>query len=164
MERDPLDIAWAAGLFEGEGCLTLGQERRGKRYVGARLGTTDHDIVERFARIVGFGTINRKRPPSTPEHWKTVWEWSTQSAPGVREVIDLFWDYLGERRRERADEVYQHSLDIQPHNGDRDHCINGHAYTPENTISEKRGHKTVRRCRTCRRADARRWEAKKRAA
>ena len=42
------------------------------------------------------------------------------------------------------------------HQGKRTHCVNGHEYTPANT-SLTSGH---RKCRTCHRADDRRWAAK----
>lgn len=162
MEREPLEVAWAAGLFEGEGCFTLTVGNRpGSRRVAARVGSTDRDVIERFARIIGFGHVNLKR--AHKEGHKDLYEWSTQAAPSVRDFIELVRPYLGRRRREKAEEVYAAALKINPHNGEATHCRNGHEYTPENTAVEKlRGGKTTRRCRICRRGDARRWEAKRR--
>src|SRR5712691_1669149 len=51
MNRE-VEIAWAAGLFEGEGCFT---QNRGRPV--ARLTTTDVDIVVRFAEAIGWGMI-----------------------------------------------------------------------------------------------------------
>ena len=44
------EIAWAAGLFEGEGTIT---QSGGRLYV--RLKMTDESIVLRFAEIARFG-------------------------------------------------------------------------------------------------------------
>jgi hypothetical protein len=46
------EIAWAAGLFEGEGTITISNER-----LVVRLVNTDEAIVRRLAEIVPFGTI-----------------------------------------------------------------------------------------------------------
>lgn len=45
--NDPLEIAWAAGLFEGEGCFNAYIRKSGKIQVQARLTMTDQDVVER---------------------------------------------------------------------------------------------------------------------
>jgi len=44
------EIAWAAGLFEGEGTLNVYRRSSGKLQVQVRLGMTDRDVVERFLR------------------------------------------------------------------------------------------------------------------
>jgi hypothetical protein len=46
------EIAWATGLFEGEGTITLSKER-----LVVRLVNTDEAIVRRLAEIVPFGAI-----------------------------------------------------------------------------------------------------------
>lgn len=46
------EIAWAAGLFEGEGCMT----RSGSQKV-MRLVSTDEDTVRRFWEIVAVGKV-----------------------------------------------------------------------------------------------------------
>jgi hypothetical protein len=46
------EIAWAAGLFEGEGTITHSD---GQLYV--RLGNTDQEVIRRFADVFPFGTL-----------------------------------------------------------------------------------------------------------
>jgi hypothetical protein len=46
------EIAWAAGLFEGEGTITASNE-----HLVVRLVNTDEPIVRRLAEIIPFGTI-----------------------------------------------------------------------------------------------------------
>lgn len=63
-------IAWAAGLFEGEGTWNAYQVKpRGKIQMQARVGMTDRDVVERFAEVIGFGKVyvdsNRPRKEKT---------------------------------------------------------------------------------------------------
>jgi len=48
----PEEIAWAAGLFEGEGCITMTSG-----HAVLRLSNTDEWVVRRFAEIVGRGVV-----------------------------------------------------------------------------------------------------------
>src|SRR5208282_6227159 len=93
------DIAWAAGLFEGEGTFFL--NTNGSPSAGLKM--TDEDVVDRFARIIGEGVIRRYDPPPPR---KPIWHWRLGTKVRVGEIIDLIYPYLGQRRRERADEVY----------------------------------------------------------
>ncbi len=82
------DIAWAAGLFEGEGCFTACYQRKtGRRYLHAVLVSTDQDVLERFHRIVGVGKIYPKAP-RRPEH-KPCWRWQVTTEAGFRAVYEL---------------------------------------------------------------------------
>lgn len=97
---DSCDIAWAAGLFEGEGTWII---RKG-RYVQAGLQSTDKDVVDRFAEIVGFGSVGRvRRHPHLNR--KDCWMWQSASKPDVKGMAEAFLPYLGSRRAERAREI-----------------------------------------------------------
>lgn len=101
------DIAWAAGLFEGEGTVfTANQLHRtsGKTYSYPRLELkmTDQDVVERFRSIVGCGSIHFK--PKARDHWKDAWCWQLTDAASCRRVVAAFWPYLGTRRKAKATE------------------------------------------------------------
>lgn len=98
-------IAWAAGLFEGEGSVFLvKQKRNGKVYEYTRmeLKMTDEDVVIKFKETLGVGHINFK--PST-NHWKDAWCWQLTNKEECRQVIDKFWPYLGKRRRAKILEL-----------------------------------------------------------
>jgi hypothetical protein len=147
--------AWAAGLFEGEGCFYV----RSRRRVGAQLAMTDRDVVERFAAIVGLGTLHRKEPRRS--HWQHQYVWQTQSAQPVRDLIARFWPYLGERRRARARAVLAHARDNKGLEAARTHCPAGHPYDVANTCLTRSG---KRECRTCRNARKRRYYRRRRRA
>lgn len=100
IRRRDLEVAWAAGLFEGEGCF--GSYPRGRKHgTQARLSMTDRDVVERFAKIVGMGTVRGPVDRGNKE-WKPIWEWYVQRASEVRAVVALFRPWLGERRLARG--------------------------------------------------------------
>ena len=103
-----LDIAWAAGLFEGEGSIGLhgaGRKRKdGTRRLVTRLtmNQTDEDILNRFCRIVNAGTVMgpRLRPGVKPQ-----WSWECSCAASRRVILKMY-PWLGIRRQAKALEVF----------------------------------------------------------
>lgn len=95
------DIAWAAGLFEGEGCITVSTRRM--KYVNLTLAMCDRDAVERFRDAVGVGTIRLRR--KAPQGGKPLWIWSANSFEHAQAVVARLWPGLCSRRRSRAREI-----------------------------------------------------------
>lgn len=105
-----LEIAWAAGLFEGEGCFTTSSKNsRGYSYRNwvCFLGSTDEDIVKRFFQIVGVGRIyeQTKHRNGLSLGTKPFFRWQTQSRNDFRFIAKIFTPYLGERRLARVTEL-----------------------------------------------------------
>lgn len=92
------EVAWAGGLFDGEGCFTRAGERG---YAVAQLRMTDLDSVDRFARAVGFG--NRFGPEAQPG--RPTYGWRVSGLEQVQALVAMLWPFLNERRRQRAKEV-----------------------------------------------------------
>jgi hypothetical protein len=65
---------------------------------------TDLDVIERFVSIVGCGYV-AEQPSYEAQGYKPQWRWQTKSLPEVAAVIDLLYEYMGERRRAKMDEV-----------------------------------------------------------
>ena len=57
MAIDP-DVAWAAGLFEGEGYFSIAKK---KQDVCMGLAMVDQDVVARFATIVEVGYFRQRK-------------------------------------------------------------------------------------------------------
>jgi hypothetical protein len=95
MKSQREQIAWAAGLFEGEGCVYM---QRGK-YAHLILSTTDEDVVRRFHRVMGCGVVYQQDDPR-PNH-KPVWHWRCWNRDDVENIYRLFAPWLGERRDEK---------------------------------------------------------------
>lgn len=90
------DLAWAAGLFDGEGCIT----HRPKAPVCV-MAMTDEDVVRKFHSVVGIGSVfwaYRKNA-------KPILYWTAAGFRSAQYVIALLWFRLGERRRARAVEI-----------------------------------------------------------
>lgn len=99
------DVAWAAGLFEGEGCLHLSRtDYKGTDYARAVavVTMTDEDIVRRFHMIVGVGRIYR---PQRREGRKPQWRWQVADKAGFAEFTALIEPWLGVRRLAKLTEI-----------------------------------------------------------
>lgn len=116
-QRD-IDIAWAAGLFEGEGswCVT----RQG--YARAALSSTDHDVAARFVAIVGVGSFYGPcfgRPPSR----KPYWRWTATNPQDFVHFAQLVEGQLGQRRLARLNEIRETSRMSDPKYMARDRTL-----------------------------------------
>lgn len=143
-KNDLLDIAWAAGLFEGEGCIIANRNARGgKVRLQVVLGSTDRDIVERYAKIVNASRPVLKQEQRSEKH-RTFYVcgiYGRESLP----VLEMFLPFLGERRRAKALEALALGVEIGIPSAARTHCPQGHEYNTENTYL----YHGSRRCRAC---------------
>jgi len=141
-------IAWAAGLFEGEGTIGT-QTAAGRVRIRMALGTTDRDVLDRFQKIVGCGNITG--PKWREKSTKPLWLWTITSFDDVAKVSLLFSPFLGDRRRNALERAW-HRYANQPErkwsgrNKDKTHCRAGHPLSGDNLIFDGR----ARRCRACR--------------
>lgn len=104
----PEEVAWAAGLFEGEGSIahfqaaaptkTRPDYKKWRREL--LLGMADEDIVRRFHRIVGVGTI-RKQARGKPHH-SDVWIWHVTRWEDLEPLLRTLLPHFGDRRTEAA--------------------------------------------------------------
>jgi predicted metal-dependent hydrolase len=107
------DIAWAAGLFEGEGTWITRTKpnapKDGKRYAVIALQMCDRDVVERFAAVMGCGKVTvEARSERNPKH-SDIWRWTTAKRAECLRIAELLLPYMGERRAARAREVIEAS-------------------------------------------------------
>lgn len=108
MHIDTRELAWAAGLFEGEGSFILqksNQQYAHVRGVRAVLCSTDGDVVLRFSKAIGLGSICLRG--NYPGHLgkKQVFQWSTSSFEHFQVVVAYLWFGLNKRRRKKAREL-----------------------------------------------------------
>ena len=94
----PEQIAWAAGLFEGEGCIS--HNRHGKPKLAMEM--TDLDVLERFARVVGFGQARPKGRADRPAHYRPIFYWQATARAEVRLILAMLLPQLGNRRAYKA--------------------------------------------------------------
>ena len=100
------ELAYIAGLFDGEGCIQHKQimdtKRKDKprRYkvwrITMEISMTDKDLVEWVHRTLGEGTVLinvKNKSPSSKPHWKTQWRWRCGHRQAYR-VCKLLWPFI----------------------------------------------------------------------
>jgi hypothetical protein len=96
--RRECEIAWAGGLFEGEGTITQSEGR-----LHVRVKMTDEGVVLRFAEIARFGEIYGPYNHQGTDGYKRkpYWVWIADEYEAL-EVLEMLWPWLSERRRGQA--------------------------------------------------------------
>lgn len=89
-----IDLAWAAGMFEGEGTVTVVSAGR-KSKIGSRclvsLTSTDREIVAFFDHRWP-GVIYTKKP-AKPQH-KIAWTWTLNNSEAIANFLDDLRPFL----------------------------------------------------------------------
>lgn len=100
------DLAWAAGLFEGEGFVGPHDYRKHRPAWMMAVVMTDEDVVRRFHRIVGVGTVCGPAKPRAEGHLPT-WRWQVASRKYIYALCVALWPFMGRRRQERMTQAIQ---------------------------------------------------------
>jgi len=90
------DIAWLAGLYEGEGCVY-----RGARHVTLSIKMVDEDVIRRAQVIAGCGSV--RGPYWHGKHARQQqWTWAVSRRNDVIALIESMRPWLGTRRLAQA--------------------------------------------------------------
>jgi hypothetical protein len=94
VEEEP---AWSAGLVDGDGSITC----NGRRYVTVAIGSTDQELLLRFARVVGVGNVRGpySYPERNDERWSRKPQFSYRAYAGGMEVVAKLCPMLGTAKR-----------------------------------------------------------------
>lgn len=95
---DALEIAWLAGLLEGEGCFCL--RANGSSFINCSM--TDEDTVRRVHEITKAGTVTT---PALRPGCKQVWAWRTGAREDVIRICNAVLPYMGQRRSAKIREL-----------------------------------------------------------
>jgi hypothetical protein len=104
MDITEAEVAWVAGVLEGEGYFGVYRARGGSQTrLTVACEMTDEDVIRRLREITGLGSIHvgKTRDPN----WKPTWRWSVQSVEGAQEVARAVRPWMGARRTARIDEM-----------------------------------------------------------
>jgi hypothetical protein len=92
-----LDIAWFAGLMEGEGSFTL----KDSAYPRLSMQLTDLDVLEKVKRLFGGHIYECTK---REEHHKQCWAWVLTDLQTVVALSKSLLPFLGQRRAGKATE------------------------------------------------------------
>ncbi len=94
------DLAWAAGLFDGEGCITLKRDYNGSiPTYSLRLVVVNTHLpaLEELRLLFGLGSIRQSAPRSKKQ--KARWDWRVASRQ-AETVLRLLLPHLRIKREE----------------------------------------------------------------
>lgn len=103
------EIAWAAGLWEGEGWISVCDRRiyKGKSlcYVNMGVDMTDRDVLERLPEIFNYGLVKSSHKTLKEPWHKEQFTWRVYKYNKILEITDLMRPWLGKRRLLQIEEV-----------------------------------------------------------
>lgn len=138
-------LAWAAGLFEGEGCIAVSRKGNHTQW-SMILASTDHDVLERFLEVTGMGSITG--PFQREANHKPHWIWRTGKRANVYALAVALHPWLGVRRQERVMECLGDiASDVHAFAGRK--CGNGHRWSPDTVTRRRYGGRMRRVCKAC---------------
>jgi hypothetical protein len=90
------DIAWAAGLFDGEGSTSVLKAQRDKySYIRMSIAQKHPEVLEKFLSIVGVGKIYKANT-------RNIYSWDCYKQIDVPSVLNMLWPYLSIIKKEQA--------------------------------------------------------------
>jgi hypothetical protein len=93
------DIAWAAGIYEGEGCVIL---RRDKGWISIHVNQNDPWLVEKLIRLFGGSKFTGKTPKGKP-HFR----WDLHGARACGFLLTVY-KFLSPRKQQKIKEAIKH--------------------------------------------------------
>lgn len=113
VRRAPLpssDIAWLAGLLEGEGCFYMrqGGKYRGvpyQRYPAIDVAMTDKDVIMRVCAMWNRKVVGMTgRGKSRNKNWQTLWRAGITGTTAIAWMFTVY-PFMGARRKAKIREV-----------------------------------------------------------
>ncbi len=95
--HEATNVAWLAGLLEGEGCFDL--KGRSPRI---QLRMTDKDVMDRAATLTG-GKVNG--PYDQKGGTKSIYQMQLLRKELVRPVLEAILPFMGERRADKIEQL-----------------------------------------------------------
>ena len=166
-------LAWAAGLFDGDGSTCLAKHRTHEGHVTADVSITQAsagglpEVLTRFK--IAMGGIGRTYGPYAARgHGEPIYRYKAQRLADAEHVLRSLWPWLGSIKRVQAVCVMTMVV-AQPQlprgnpvwGSHKTHCVNGHDYTiarirPYRARSGGTERRASNQCLACVREGARR--------
>lgn len=97
-----VDVAWAAGLIEGEGCFTI----HSKKHPYLLVDMCDKDVIDKLHKIFPCGTVRGPYHNKNKPNHKPRWRFDA-FGPKCRNIVLEVYPYMCARRRARIDELME---------------------------------------------------------
>ena len=116
------DIAYMAGLFDGEGHVEykkrLVKQKKGKNRayktwsIRCEMSMTDREVMEWFHETIGFGTLNKREAKKSWTGKKPQWRWRCSYRDAL-EFAKLLWPYAQVKLHKIEQIIDHYEPDIQ---------------------------------------------------
>ena len=166
-------LAWAAGLFDGDGSTCLARHRTHEGHVKADVSITQAsscglpEVLRRFTMVMG-GVGRTYGPYAGRGHGEPIYRYKALRFADADHVLRSLWPWLGSVKRIQAALVMA-TVAAQPQlprgnpawGSHKTHCVNGHDYTiarirPYRARSGGTERRASKQCLVCVREGARR--------
>lgn len=115
-----LELAWTAGLFDGDGCITLARTGRAFGRPVIAVDTTDPEIHAELCRLYGGSIVTKRK---VREHHRQAWSWRIYGADQILDLLAKILPYMRcAIKLERGRMLLAEYRQLTPRNG---------FYTPE---------------------------------
>jgi len=115
LRESETEIAWAAGLFDGEGSVWVTKDTRCRpewRGVAMEIAQSSRgdipETLERFHAIVGVGRISGPRLLGNPWSKLPQYRWQVSGRHKVSSVVRVLWPWLSAVKRSQLREMCPH--------------------------------------------------------
>lgn len=102
-EPEAMELAWAAGFFDGEGNATVDRGKKPYKYLRLQIAHVRPEPLVRFIAAVGVGRLlgPYDRGPQVPNQ-KPIHRWAVVGRT-AESVVPLLWPYLSIPKREQIE-------------------------------------------------------------
>ncbi len=91
------ELAWAAGFFDGEGCVYV---NTGNVY--SEIPQVGREVLDRFAAAVGVGKVaDKTRVPDNGVSRQPQHRWRVCNFAGISGLIAQLWPYLSAPKKKQ---------------------------------------------------------------
>ena len=166
-----IELAWAAGFFDGEGTIGNGRDVRHGGSVNIQMsvvqaGTVDNppDSLVRFRDAVGGGKIYHRKTNKGRFGSKPLWAWRA-TGNEAESIFNMLRPFLCLAKLDQGASALAFRHEWLGLKNDRMRfCIRGHEFTEDNIYVYKNRPTPARLCRACNRERERKLRASRRAA
>lgn len=155
-----VDLYWAAGFLEGEGCFYSDSQRNSHSRVTA--SQVQREPLDRLVLLFG-GHVRGPHKNSTGRTNQPIHDWTVSGAV-ARGIMMTLYAMMSPRRKEQIRDSLAIWLAAPERIADRrrraTHCRNGHPYAGNHYQMRRAGRANYRRCRTCMSGATKRYEQK----
>ena len=105
------NLAYLAGIVDGEGYFFLEQNRKNYRIPVLAVEMAEKDVVKAFIDYFGCGNLLLRAPRKA--HYKILYRWRVRGRPAIA-ILKKMYKYFSIRRKKNADILFKYKFKNGP--------------------------------------------------